>query len=153
MGEHPECTNPISVCKWKSSSEVNWYSQDPIVTRYVKRYLSEAIQTYVEDSFVKAGRLAVGPVDERARHTDRDGAPKLIRYDKYANEINQVWHNEGYRQTVIDGYGTGVVAYRYDADSPERMPFLLMGFSFTFYLKQNLDSLVRLASLSRSLLC
>lgn len=109
----------------KSVNELNWYEDDPILTRYAKRYLPESVLTYVEDSFRKTGQLAAGPMDRRAVYTDRDGAPKLIRYNKKGEEINEVWYNEGYLQTVRDGYGTGVVAYRYDANAPSRIPFFV----------------------------
>ncbi|WP_216828653.1 acyl-CoA dehydrogenase family protein [Alkalihalobacterium elongatum] len=111
--------------KWESGNEANWYTDDPILTRYAKRYLSSAIFNYVEEAFTKTGALAAGPMDKRAVHTDRDGAPRLIRYNKKGEEINEVWYNEGYRQTVKDGYGTGVVAYRYDENAPEKVPFLV----------------------------
>jgi acyl-CoA dehydrogenase len=110
---------------WESSNDANWYSDDPILVRYSKRYLSEAVFNYVEKAFKKTGALAAGPMDKRAVHTDREGAPKLIRYNKKGEEINEVWYNEGYRQTVKDGYGTGVVAYRYDDNSPEKIPFVV----------------------------
>ncbi|MEB1806960.1 MAG: acyl-CoA dehydrogenase family protein [Bacillaceae bacterium] len=111
--------------KWESGNEANWYTDDPILTRYAKRYLSSAVFNYVEEAFEKTGALAAGPMDKRAVHTDREGAPRLNRYNKKGEEINEVWYNEGYRQTVKDGYGTGVVAYRYDESAPEKVPFLV----------------------------
>jgi acyl-CoA dehydrogenase len=111
--------------KWESGNDANWYTDDPILQRYAARYLPEAIFHYVEHSFHETGRLAAGPIDRRAVHTDREGAPRLIRYNRKGEEINQVWYNEGYRQTVREGYGTGVVAYRYDENAPEKVPFLV----------------------------
>ncbi|MBU8920178.1 acyl-CoA dehydrogenase family protein [Bacillus sp. FJAT-29953] len=115
----------IDYSLWENGNDANWYSDDPILTRYAERYLSEAVLHYVEEQFKKTGALAAGPMDRRAVHTDREGAPKLIRYNKKGEEINQVWYNEGYRQTVKEGYGTGVVAYRYDQNAPEKIPFLV----------------------------
>jgi acyl-CoA dehydrogenase len=109
----------------KNGNDVNWYSDDALLTRYTARYLSQPILSYVEHSLIRAGELSAGPIDRRAVHTDRDGSPKLVRYDKKGKEINQVWHNEGYIQTMKEGYGTGVVAYRYDKNSPEKMPFFV----------------------------
>jgi acyl-CoA dehydrogenase len=109
----------------KNGNDVNWYSYDSLLQRYALRYLPESILSYVEHSFIQAGELSSGPIDRRAIHTDRDGAPKLVRYDKKGKEINQVWHNDGYLQTIKEGYGTGVVAYRYDKNSPEKMPFFV----------------------------
>ncbi|WP_051348397.1 acyl-CoA dehydrogenase family protein [Peribacillus kribbensis] len=115
----------IHYSRWESGNDVNWYTDDPILTRYAKRYLSQAVLDYVQDSFKKTGALAAGPMDRRAVHTDREGAPRLIRYNKKGEEINEVWYNEGYRQTVKDGYGTGVVAYRYDETLHEMIPFFV----------------------------
>ncbi|MFC4769203.1 acyl-CoA dehydrogenase family protein [Effusibacillus consociatus] len=115
----------LNYAKWESGNEANWYTDDPILTRYAERYLPEAVFKYVEQAFQETGELAAGPVDRRAIHTDREGAPRLIRYNRKGEEINQVWYNEGYLQTIKDGYGTGVVSYRYDQNGPEKIPFLV----------------------------
>lgn len=115
----------IDYSKWENGNDANWYSNDPILTRYANRYLSKEILQYVEDSFKRTGALASGPIDKRAVHTDREGQPRLIRYNKEGKEINEIWYNEGYKQTVKDGYGTGVVAYRYDSNAPEKIPFFV----------------------------
>lgn len=115
----------IDYGKWENGNDANWYSDDPILTRYAKRYLSDSIFNYVEKAFKDTGALAAGAMDERAVHTDREGAPVLVRYNKKGEEINEVWYNEGYKQTVKDGYGTGVVAYRYDEKAPEKIPFVV----------------------------
>ncbi|GMA48828.1 acyl-CoA dehydrogenase [Alicyclobacillus contaminans] len=115
----------LDYSQWKSANDANWYSDDPILTRYAARYVSPDLREYVESSWISAGQLAAGPMDRRAVHTDRDGAPKLIRYNREGEEINEIWYNEGYLQTVRDGYGTGVVAYRYDRNAPEPVPFFV----------------------------
>jgi acyl-CoA dehydrogenase len=115
----------LSYKTWESGNDANWYTDDPILTRYARRYLSQAVLQYVEHSFHEAGALAAGSVDRRAVHTDREGAPRLIRYNRKGEEINEVWYNEGYLQTIKEGYGTGVVAYRYDLNGPEKIPFLV----------------------------
>jgi acyl-CoA dehydrogenase len=115
----------LDYAKWVNAKDANWYSDDPILTRYARRYLSENMLNYVEPALDKAGQLIAEAVDERAAYTDRDGSPKLIRYDKTGQEINEVWHNEGYLQTIRDVYGTGVVAFRYDEQAPEKVPFFV----------------------------
>lgn len=122
----------LDYSKWQNGNDANWYTDDPILTRYTQRYLPETVLRYVEHAFHETGRLAAGPIDKRAVHTDRDGAPKLIRYNRKGEEINEIWYNEGYLQTVKDGYGSGVVAYRYDTNAPEKIPFL--GNSVLLYL-------------------
>jgi acyl-CoA dehydrogenase len=111
--------------QWVNARDANWYLDDPILTRYAHRYLSDVMLKYVEPALCHAGRLVAEDVDERAAYTDRDGSPKLIRYDKKGQEINEIWHNDGYWQTVRDVYGTGVVAFRYDKEAPEVVPFFV----------------------------
>ncbi|AXF56441.1 acyl-CoA dehydrogenase family protein [Salicibibacter kimchii] len=115
----------IDYTKWETGNDANWYDDDPILRRYAERYLSASMLNYVESDFSKTGKLASGSIDQRAGHTDRTGAPQLIRYNKKGEEINKVWYNEGYLQTVKDGYGTGVVSYRYDDQAPEKVPFMV----------------------------
>lgn len=122
----------INYGKWESGNSVHWYEDDPLLIRYAKRYLPENVYTYVESYFHKAGKLAAGEMDSRAAYTDRDGAPKLIRYNRKGEEINQIWYNEGYLKTVIEGYGTGVVSLRYDQKAPGKIPFFAN--SILFYL-------------------
>ncbi|MDC3411894.1 acyl-CoA dehydrogenase family protein [Terrihalobacillus insolitus] len=57
------------------------------------------------------GRKCANEIDERAVHTDREGQPKLIRYDKMGNEVSKVWLNEGYKKTVEETYHAGIVGY------------------------------------------
>ena len=95
--------------QWGNSSTSNWYLDDPILTRYAKRYLTKSILEYVEPRFIQTGVLAASKMDSRAKYTDREGAPILLRYDREGNEINTIWYNEGYLQTVKEGFETGVV--------------------------------------------
>lgn len=111
--------------QWENANQANWYTDDPIVVRYARRYLSETVLQYVGHAFKHTGAIAAAQIDRRAVHTDREGAPRLIRYNRKGEEINEIWYNEGYLQTVKDGYGTGVVAYRYDQTAPEQLPFFV----------------------------
>jgi acyl-CoA dehydrogenase len=122
----------IDYRKWNSGNNAHWYLDDPLLMRYAKRYLSENVYYYVEPAFRHTGELAAGPIDQRAAYTDRDGAPKLIRYNRKGEEINQIWQNEGYLRTLKEGYGTGVVSLRYDERAPEKLPFFAN--SILFYL-------------------
>ncbi|SDW11898.1 Acyl-CoA dehydrogenase [Marininema mesophilum] len=109
--------------RFTDGNAVNWYESDFTMKRYVQRYLSPTLQKWGEDQLAHMGAYAAGPMDERARHTDREGAPKLLRYDRLGNEINEVWYNEGYRATVAEGFRSGVVGWRYRKDVPEPVPF------------------------------
>ncbi|MDQ0416398.1 alkylation response protein AidB-like acyl-CoA dehydrogenase [Croceifilum oryzae] len=100
----------------------NWYQNDPIMQRYFRQHVSH-LTDWGEERLYQIGEYCAGPMEERARYTDRDGAPKLIRYNRQGEEINEIWYNEGYLQTVGDCYEWGVVGWRYREDVPCKIPF------------------------------
>lgn len=108
--------------KVKDGTEVNWYTSDFTMQHYFKRYLPQ-LKAWGEERLIRLGDYAAGPMNQRANYTDRDGAPKLIRYDREGNEINEIWYNEGYLTTVADCLEMGVVGLRYREDVPEKIPF------------------------------
>ncbi|GKV66127.1 MULTISPECIES: acyl-CoA dehydrogenase family protein [unclassified Sporosarcina] len=57
------------------------------------------------------GRACANEIDERAAYTDREGEPRLLRYNKFGEEVSEVWVNEGYKKTVQETYDTGIVGY------------------------------------------
>ena len=89
----------------------NFYIEDLNLRRLLKETLSGDFFEWADKELENYGELCAGPIDERAAHTDKEGEPKLIRYDKMGNEVSKVWLNEGYKQSVKDTYNTGVVGY------------------------------------------
>ncbi len=89
----------------------NFYTDDPNLRRLLKESLPTDFFKWADVELKRYGELCAGQIDKRAVHTDREGEPKLIRYDKMGNEVSKVWLNEGYKQSVNDTYNTGVVGY------------------------------------------
>ncbi|WP_449354272.1 acyl-CoA dehydrogenase family protein [Virgibacillus natechei] len=89
----------------------NFYKEDPNLKRIMNEQLSPDFFKWADKELSQFGSLCAGEIDRRAVHTDREGQPKLIRYDKMGNEVSQVWLNEGYKKTVQETYNTGIVAY------------------------------------------
>lgn len=116
------------------NDQPNWYRDDPIMQRYFHRYLLY-LKEWGEDRLYELGAYCAGPMDIRAQYTDRDGAPKLIRYNRQGEEINEVWYNEGYLQTVGDCYESGVVGWRYREDVPCKIPFFYTQLMFMLMSK------------------
>lgn len=89
----------------------NFYQEDP----NLKRLLAEALPTdfykWADAELDEFGRKCANEIDERAVHTDREGQPRLIRYDKMGNEVSRIWLNEGYKKTVEETYNAGIVGY------------------------------------------
>ncbi|WP_077624831.1 acyl-CoA dehydrogenase family protein [Sediminibacillus massiliensis] len=89
----------------------NFYEQDPNLQEILESMMSEEFYKWADQELKEFGKLCAGPVDERAVQTDREGAPRLIRYDRMGEEVSEVWLNEGYKQTIADVYKTGIVGY------------------------------------------
>lgn len=96
--------------KRKKETE-NFYTDDPNLRRLLQEYLPPLFFDWADKELENYGARCADPIDERAVHTDREGEPKLIRYDKMGNEVSKVWLNEGYKKSVKDTYDTGIVAY------------------------------------------
>jgi acyl-CoA dehydrogenase len=84
---------------------------DPNLLFNLKKYLDEELYQYAEEKLEQFWRLCMTEIDRRAVHTDREGQPRLIKYDRFGNDISEVWVNEGYKKTVEQTYKTGIVGY------------------------------------------
>ncbi|MDP4551098.1 acyl-CoA dehydrogenase family protein [Alkalihalobacillus macyae] len=89
----------------------NFYTEDPNLATLLKAYLEPGFFQWAEEELVEYGALCAKEIDDRARHTDREGQPKLVKYDKMGNDISFVWQNEGYLKTVKQTYDRGIVGY------------------------------------------
>ncbi|MCA0174240.1 acyl-CoA dehydrogenase family protein [Bacillus sp. RAR_GA_16] len=89
----------------------NFYLEDPNLANLLKVYLDLDFFQWAEEELMEYGELCANEIDERARHTDREGQPRLVKYDKMGNDISYVWRNEGYLKTVKQTYERGIVGY------------------------------------------
>jgi acyl-CoA dehydrogenase len=84
---------------------------DPNLLANLKKYLDDELYAYAEEKLEQFYQLCMTDIDRRAVHTDREGQPRLIKYDRFGNDISEVWVNEGYEQTAKQTYETGIVGY------------------------------------------
>ncbi|MFB5164317.1 acyl-CoA dehydrogenase family protein [Parageobacillus toebii] len=84
---------------------------DPNLLANLKKHLDEELYAYAEEKLEQFWQFCMTDVDRRAVHTDREGQPRLIKYDRFGNDISEVWVNEGYQQTAKQTYETGIVGY------------------------------------------
>ncbi|WP_199426122.1 acyl-CoA dehydrogenase family protein [Thermaerobacillus caldiproteolyticus] len=84
---------------------------DPNLLANLKKYLDDELYGYAEEQLEKFWGICITDIDRRAVHTDREGQPRLIKYDRFGDDISEVWVNEGYKQTVKQTYETGIVGY------------------------------------------
>ncbi len=89
----------------------NFYTDDKKLQEILQQNLPADFFQYADKQLTQFGDSVAADIDERASHTDRNGQPKLIKYDKMGNDISHVWVNEGYKQTVKETYETGIVGY------------------------------------------
>ncbi|MES9683271.1 acyl-CoA dehydrogenase family protein, partial [Gottfriedia acidiceleris] len=90
---------------------MNLYKEDRNLQMILGKYFNEDFFTWANRELEEFGELCANEIDQRAIHTDREGQPRLIKYDAYGNDISHVWVNEGYKQTVKDTYNRGIVSY------------------------------------------
>jgi acyl-CoA dehydrogenase len=95
----------------KHQKSKNFYENDRTLHQLLNKKLTPSFFQFAEQQLLSFGELCAGPIDARAKVTDREGEPKLQRYDAYGEEVSRVIVNEGYLQTVKETYETGIVGY------------------------------------------
>jgi len=90
---------------------MNFYLDDPNLGRLLQKYLDPQFFEWAEKECTEFGAMCAEEIDERAAHTDREGRPKLIKYNRYGEDVSKVWVNEGYLKTVEQVYNKGIVGY------------------------------------------
>ncbi|MEE6450197.1 acyl-CoA dehydrogenase family protein [Gottfriedia acidiceleris] len=90
---------------------MNFYKEDLNLQMILRKYFTEDFLTWANRELEEFGELCANEIDQRAIHTDREGQPRLMKYDAYGNDISHVWVNDGYKQTVKDTYNRGIVSY------------------------------------------
>lgn len=91
--------------------ERNFYAKDDTLKKILADSLPSDFLAYADQELEAFGRLAANEIDERARHTDREGAPRLEKFDRLGEDVSRVWVNEGYKKTVEETYAAGIVGY------------------------------------------
>lgn len=85
--------------------------QETILMDILKEKLDPELYHYAEKELARFYVKCYEEFDERAAHTDREGQPKLIKYNRFGEDVSEIWVNEGYKKTVEDTYNTGIVGY------------------------------------------
>ncbi|QBP41809.1 acyl-CoA dehydrogenase family protein [Paenisporosarcina antarctica] len=89
----------------------NFYTTDTTLHEILRNGLQPDMFSYAHKSLTNFGAVVANEIDERARHTDREGEPRLVKFDRYGENVSEVWVNEGYKKTVKETYETGIVGY------------------------------------------
>lgn len=105
---HPPVVEHVPAYKQRKQS---FYKDDGTLQRIIEKYLPEDFQMYAKERLESFGKRCANEIDERARFTDREGQPQLQKYDAYGEDISEVFVNDGYKKTVAETYGEGIVGY------------------------------------------
>ncbi|GAF13735.1 LOW QUALITY PROTEIN: acyl-CoA dehydrogenase [Bacillus sp. JCM 19045] len=98
--------------------KANFFTDDDTLLTILKEKLPHDFYYYAIEQLTLYGKKCATDIDERAKYTDRDGQPRLQRYNQFGEEVSEVWVNEGYEKTVSESYQTGMVGYVHK-DIPE----------------------------------
>ena len=90
---------------------MNFFENDRHFQQLIEKKMDEVFYKWAKPRLEEFGERCATEIDRKAAYTDREGQPKLIPYDRMGNEINEVWVNEGYKQTVKETYDRGIVGY------------------------------------------
>jgi acyl-CoA dehydrogenase len=93
------------------AAEQNFYEADANLHYLLKRYLPPSMHAWAERELTRLGAYVAGPMDERAAFTDREGKPRLRKYNRLGEDISEIVTNDGYKETVADVYGAGIVSF------------------------------------------
>jgi acyl-CoA dehydrogenase len=89
------------------------FENDPNLAFNLNKWLDKDLYEYAKKELESFWQLCMNEFDSRASYTDRDGQPKLLKYNRYGEEVSEVWLNEGYKKTREKTYNTGIVAYNH----------------------------------------
>lgn len=95
------------------SGQDNFFSADPNLAYHVQRFLPPNLQEWAMMQLSVFGGQVAGPIDERAAFTDAEGKPKLRKYNRLGEDISEIVTNDGYKKTVAEVYGAGIVGHLY----------------------------------------
>ncbi|CAM5192462.1 Crotonobetainyl-CoA reductase [Ureibacillus acetophenoni] len=101
----------MKVLQSKTERETNFFTNDDTLHKILEDMLDQELLDFAKRELDDFGKLVAGEIDERAKHTDREGEPRLKRYNKFGEEVSEVWVNEGYKKTIEQTYNTGIVGY------------------------------------------
>ncbi|WP_431808928.1 acyl-CoA dehydrogenase family protein [Lysinibacillus sphaericus] len=101
----------MKVLQQDARQTTNFFTEDETLHQLLDMMLDKELFVYAKRELTDFGELCAGVIDVRAKHTDREGEPRLQRYNAYGEEVSEVWVNEGYKKTIEETYNTGIVGY------------------------------------------
>ncbi|MDM5231676.1 acyl-CoA dehydrogenase family protein [Lysinibacillus pakistanensis] len=101
----------MKVLQQEEMKTTNFFKDNDTLHSILEIMLDKEFAEYATRELTDFGELCAGDIDRRAKHTDREGEPRLERYNAYGEEISEIWVNDGYKKTIEETYNTGIVGY------------------------------------------
>jgi len=101
----------MKVLQQEEMKTTNFFKDNDTLHSILEIMLDKEFAEYATRELTDFGELCAGDIDRRAKHTDREGEPRLQRYNAYGEEISEIWVNDGYKKTIEETYNTGIVGY------------------------------------------
>ncbi|WP_107947615.1 acyl-CoA dehydrogenase family protein [Lysinibacillus parviboronicapiens] len=101
----------MKVLQQEETRTSNFFTENDTLQKVLELMLDEEFHDYAMRELTDFGELCAGEIDERAKHTDKTGEPRLQRYNAYGEEVSEIWVNDGYKRTIEETYNTGIVGY------------------------------------------
>jgi hypothetical protein len=119
---------------------LNWYTVDPNLRGLMDRLLDPADRAWAEVRLTEIGALAGGPIAEAAEVIDKH-PPRLERYDRWGEEVNQVVHHPATAAAKKACWESGISGSRLRRECEERgRPFPAVVGAATNYLLCQADT-------------
>jgi len=132
----PEKESNYDTSRYLGAIGLNWYDCDPSLQFLMRYYMSDDDLAFAEPHLREYGALCGGPIAERAEITDKN-PPRLVKYDKWGNDISEVVLPETVWQTKQDvaRHGIRSVARSQEARRRGGVP-PMMGAAYAYMLNQ-----------------
>ncbi|MFJ8101213.1 acyl-CoA dehydrogenase family protein [Lysinibacillus sp. NPDC096212] len=101
----------MKVLQQEDMKTTNFFNDNDTLHKVLEMMLDKEFVEYATRELTDFGELCAGDIDVRAKHTDREGEPRLQRYNAYGEEVSEIWVNDGYKRTIEETYNTGIVGY------------------------------------------
>lgn len=101
----------MKVLQQEEMKTTNFFKENDTLQNVLEMMLDKEFAEYATRELTDFGELCAGDIDVRAKHTDREGEPRLQRYNAYGEEVSEIWVNDGYKKTIEETYNTGIVGY------------------------------------------
>lgn len=101
----------MKVLQQEELKTTNFFKENDTLQNVLEMMLDKEFAEYATRELTDFGELCAGDIDVRAKHTDREGEPRLQRYNAYGEEVSEIWVNDGYKKTIEETYNTGIVGY------------------------------------------